>query len=197
MLKGYAVGYIKKEIIKRTVLASLWSALWPIGLLKYARLIDNPFNVAKNRADKAGELLADALIHRAQGKRPVTLIGFSLGSRLIYSCLLSLAERQAYGIVETVILMGSPVPTTLSCWAAIRTVVADRVVNLFSENDWILAFLYRTSAFQFGVAGLQAIKGVNGVENLNVSDIIDGHTDYATSVSVILDRVKDARIVSK
>merc|ERR1712093_142027 len=86
----------KKEIISRTIFASLMTALWPIGLLKISKIVDNPFSVAKNRADKAGLVLADALINKAQGERPVTLIGYSLGARLIYSCLMSLAERRAF-----------------------------------------------------------------------------------------------------
>jgi len=190
MVRKYAVGYIKKEIIKRTVLASLWSALWPIGLLKFAQVVDNPFSIAKTRADKAGQILADALINHAQGQRPVTLIAYSLGSRLLYSCLLALEERRAFGIVENVIVMGSPVPTTPASWAAIRTVVAGRVVNVYSTNDWILGFLYRTSSIQFGVAGLQAIEKVEGVENVDVSDIIEGHTDYSKFVTEILRKIK-------
>ncbi|KAG5462264.1 MAG: hypothetical protein BJ554DRAFT_5434, partial [Olpidium bornovanus] len=43
MLKAKAVAYVQTEIIKRTVFASLYSALWPIGLMKCAQLIDNPW----------------------------------------------------------------------------------------------------------------------------------------------------------
>jgi surfactin synthase thioesterase subunit len=32
-------------------------------------------------------LLAQTLLERKHGSRPVTLIGFSMGARLIYSCL--------------------------------------------------------------------------------------------------------------
>ncbi|PVF93644.1 DUF726-domain-containing protein [Serendipita vermifera] len=194
-VRQYAIGYIKKEIISRTVLASLWSALWPIGLLKFARIVDNPFNVAKVRAEKAGLVLADALIHRAQGKRPVSLVGYSLGARLIYSCLLSLAERDAFGLVENVVLMGAPVPSNTESWALMRAVVSGRLVNAYAGDDWILGFLYRTSAIQLGVAGLQEVEGVEGVENLNVGDIVDGHMDYARKVEQILGRVLDADLV--
>lgn len=100
VVKSAAWSIAKKEIIARTIFASLMTALWPIGLLKISKVVDNPFSVAKNRADKAGLVLADALINKAQGERPVTLIGYSLGARLIYSCLMSLAERRAFGLVE-------------------------------------------------------------------------------------------------
>lgn len=191
-VRQYAIGYIKSEIIKRTVLASLWSALWPIGLLKFAKVVDNPFNIAKARAEKAGLVLADAIIHRAQGKRPVTLVGYSLGARLIYSCLMSLAERKAFGLVDTVVLMGSPVPSATENWALMRGVVSGRLVNVYAADDWVLGFLYRTSAIQLGVAGLQEVEGVEGVENFDVGSLIDGHMKYAEYVDQILSTILDA-----
>ncbi|KAJ5262132.1 hypothetical protein N7505_008999 [Penicillium chrysogenum] len=168
-----------REVLARTVFSTLMSAVMlPLGLMKVAGVVDNPFSVAKARADKAGEVLADALINKAQGERPVTLMGYSLGSRLIFSCLQSLERRNAYGLVESVILMGSPTPSDTEDWQKIRSVVSGRVVNVFSENDSVLAFLYRTSSLQLGVAGLQPVEGVPGVENLNVSDMISGHLRY-------------------
>jgi Protein of unknown function (DUF726) len=46
-----------------------------------------------DRADAAGKLLADVLLQREQGLRPVTLIGSSLGGRLIFSCLEEMTRR--------------------------------------------------------------------------------------------------------
>ncbi|KAF8543767.1 hypothetical protein BDD12DRAFT_818807 [Trichophaea hybrida] len=179
------MSWVKSEIIKRTVFAALYSALWPIGLLKAARIIDNPFSIAKHRSEKAGLVLADAIINKAQGERPVTLIGFSLGARVIYTCLLSLAERGAFGLVENVVLIGSPVPASKDAWKTIRSVVAGRVVNVFSEQDYVLAFLYRTSSIQLGVAGLQKIK-VEGVENIDVGEMVEGHLRYRFAVGRVL-----------
>lgn len=189
MVSSAAWGYAKKEIISRTVLAELSAALWPIGLLKISRVVDNPFSVAKARADKAGEVLADALINRAQGERPVTLIGYSLGARLIYTCLKSLAKRQAFGLVESVVLMGSPCPSTTKDWRIMRSVVAGRLVNVYSENDYILGFLYRTSSIQYGVAGLQRVEGLDGVENVDLTEKVSGHQRYRYLVGAILAQI--------
>lgn len=168
-----------REVLSRTIFATIMSAVMlPMGLMKVAGIVDNPFSVAKARADKAGEVLADALINKAQGERPVTLIGYSLGSRLIFSCLQTLCKRGAYGLVESVIVMGSPTPSESESWRRIRSVVSGRVVNVYSENDSVLGFLYRTSSLQLGVAGLQPVENVPGVENLNVSDMISGHLRY-------------------
>ncbi|EKV12492.1 putative membrane protein [Penicillium digitatum] len=176
-----------REVLARTIFHTIMSAVMlPLGLLKLASVVDNPFSVAKARADKAGEVLADALINKAQGERPVTLMGYSLGSRLIFSCLQSLEKRDAYGLVESVIMMGSPTPSDTQDWQKIRSVVSGRVVNVFSENDSVLAFLYRTSSLQLGVAGLQPVEGVPGVENLDVSEMISGHLRYQFLLGKIL-----------
>lgn len=49
------------------------------------------------RAARAGELLAHVLMSGAHGGRPVRLVGFSMGARLIFHCLLELA-RCGYGL---------------------------------------------------------------------------------------------------
>ncbi|KAF2262372.1 DUF726-domain-containing protein [Lojkania enalia] len=188
-VKSAAWSYAKGQIIKRTVFGALSAGLWPLGLLKVSSILDNPFSVAKYRADKAGEVLADALINKVQGERPVTLIGYSLGARLIYACLQSLADRKAFGLVESVVLLGSPIPSDAADWRRIRSIVSGRVVNVFSTNDYILAFLYRTSSVQYGVAGLQPILGVHGVQNVDVSEIVDGHLRYRYLTGSILKKI--------
>lgn len=186
MVSSYAWSYVKLEIFKRTVLATLWSALWPVYLLKVATSVDNPFSVARNRSEKAGQVLADALINKAQGERPVTLVGYSLGARVIYSCLRSLAERKAFGLIEDVVLIGAPIPSTTRNWQIMKSVVSGRITNVYSENDYILAFLYRATSIQLGVAGLQNIEGIDGVSNLDLSEQVSGHLRYPDLIGQIL-----------
>lgn len=59
-----------------------------------------------------------------------------------------------------------------------RSVVAGRLVNVHSEKDLVLAFLYRTSAIQLGISGIEPIKGVIGVENVDMGEIVEGHLVY-------------------
>jgi len=189
MVSSAAWGYAKSELIKRTIFAQLASALWPVALLQVARVVDNPFSLARSRAEKAGEVLADALINKAQGERPVTLIGYSLGARVIYSCLMSLAKRRAFGLIESVVMIGAPAPSTTSDWRVMRSVVASRLVNVYSENDYVLGFLYRTSSIQYGVAGLSKIEGIPSVENVDVSETVSGHLRYRYLVGSILKKI--------
>ena len=154
-----------------------------------SRITDNPSSVAKAGSEKAGEVLADALIDKAQGERPVMLIGYSLGARVIYTCLMTLTERRIFGLVESVVLVGAPTPSTASEWRKVRSVVLGRVVNVYSTNDYIPAFLYRVSSIQYGTARLQKVEGVKGVENVDVSGLVSGHTRYRYLTSSILKKI--------
>lgn len=190
MVTSAAWSIAGREILSKTIFAQIMSAVFlPLGLLKVASIADNPFSVAKARSDKAGEVLADALINKVQGERSVNLFGYSLGSRVIYSCLQTLAKRRAYGLVESVVLMGSPTPSNADNWRCMRSVVSGRLVNVFSENDSVLALLYRTSSLQLGVAGLQRVEDLPGVENVDVSDLISGHLRYQYLVGRILNNI--------
>ncbi|OTA55278.1 DUF726-domain-containing protein [Hypoxylon sp. EC38] len=189
LVTSAAWSYAKSEIIKRTVFAALTAGLWPLGLLKASHIIDNPWSIANQRAQKAGEVLADALINKAQGERPVTLIGYSLGAKVIYVCLQQLAERKAFGLIENALMLGAPTPSSSADWRRIRSVVTGRVVNAYSTNDYILAFLYRSSSIQFGVAGLNPVLNVKGVENVEVGDLVKSHTLYRHATAPILRRI--------
>lgn len=188
-VKSYAWGWAKSEIIKRTVFGALMAGLWPLGLLKVSRIVDNPFSVARARSEKVGAVLADALINKVQGERPVTLVGYSLGARAIYSCLTALADRRAFGLVENVVLLGAAAPSDAAQWRRMRSVVGGRLVNVYSTNDYLLGFLYRTTSLQLGIAGLQGIEGVAGVESVDVSGIVDSHTKYRYLTGTILKKI--------
>ncbi|KAI0801627.1 DUF726-domain-containing protein [Xylaria sp. FL0064] len=184
-----AWSLVRAEILKRTVLVTLQSALWPILLLNSASNIDNPFSLARNRSEKAGQILADALINKVQGERPVTLIGYSLGARVIYACLRALAERKTFGLVDTVVLIGAPVPSNEGHWQMMRSVVAGKLFNVHSANDYILGFLYRSTSLQLGVAGLQSVGAdIDGVEDLDLSEEVHGHLRYPGLIAQILHR---------
>lgn len=189
VLFSYAWDGVTYTIVSRTLLGALYAGLWPLGLVKVASVLDNPFSVALARADKAGKVLAHALIDGVQGKRPVTLMGYSIGARVIYSCLVELAEQNAFGLVEAAVLMGTPAPSDSKSWRKIRSVVAARVVNVYSTEDYILGFLYRSTKLEFGVAGLQEVREVFGVENADMSKVVSGHDRYRYLVGSILVRI--------
>ena len=128
-----------QQVLGATILVALMSALQlPIVLSKLSYLIDNPWTVSMGRANAAGLILADSLIDRNLGARPITLVGFSLGARVIFAALRELANRGAYGLVENVYLFGSPIVANKDDYLLARTVVSGRFVNGYASNDWIL-----------------------------------------------------------
>ncbi|KAI1064949.1 hypothetical protein LB507_000192 [Fusarium sp. FIESC RH6] len=188
MVESFAWKKLKMEVLKRTVFATLLAALWPIQLLAAASNVDNPFGHAHNRSRKAGQLLADALINKVQGERPVTLVGYSLGATAIHACLQSLAERHAFGLIDSVVIIGAPAPSAPPHWRTLRTVVSGKIFNVFSENDLILGFVYRAHSLSMGVSGLQGIQEVDGIQNLDLSDAVSGHLRYPDLIGEILNK---------
>lgn len=159
----------------------------PIILTKLSYLIDNPWAVSLDRATAAGKILADSLIERNLGTRPITLVGYSLGSRVIFSCLQELAKRGAYGLVQNVYLFGSPIVVKKEEYLRARTVVPGRFVNGFNRTDWILGYLFRlTNGGIRRVAGLAAIEDLPWIENVDVTDIVKGHMEYRTAMPKLL-----------
>ncbi|TAQ90519.1 hypothetical protein B7494_g1165 [Chlorociboria aeruginascens] len=180
-----------QQVLGSTILIGLMAALQlPVVLTKLAYLIDNPWTVSLDRANAAGLILADSLIDRNLGTRPITFVGYSLGSRVIFSCLRELSKKGAYGLVQNVYLFGSPIVAKKDEYLKARSVVSGRFVNGYARNDWILGYLFRlTSGGISRVAGLAPIEEIPGLENVDVTDLVPGHMAYRTAMPRLLREV--------
>ncbi|KAL6251973.1 hypothetical protein RBB50_002183 [Rhinocladiella similis] len=180
-----------QQVLGSTILITLMAAIQlPVILSKLAYLIDNPWSVSLDRANAAGLILADSLIDRHLGQRPITLVGFSLGARVIFSCLKELSRRGAYGLVQNVYLFGSPIVSKKEDYLRARSVVSGRFLNGYASNDWILGYLFRATAGGImRVAGLAAVEGVAGVENIDVSSMVNGHMAYRAAMPRLMREV--------
>lgn len=84
-----------RHLLKATALGTLMTAVAaPAVLLSALNVIDGSWTLAIERSDEAGKELAKSLLFSRAGHRPVTLVGFSMGARVIYSCLKELARYQ-------------------------------------------------------------------------------------------------------
>lgn len=156
-------------------------------LTKLSYLIDNPWSNALDRARQAGQVLADILLNRRLGVRPVSLIGYSLGARVIFFALLELAKQNAFGVVQEVYLFGATVTASIKIWRQVRGVVSGRFVNAFAMNDWVLGYLFRaTTGGLQTVAGLRPIEHVPDLENVDITHILEGHMSYRTKMPKLL-----------
>ncbi|XP_062205665.1 uncharacterized protein LOC133907608 [Phragmites australis] len=182
---------LMREGAMQTVLSGIISAFaWPATLVTAADFIDSKWSVAIDRSDKAGKMLADVLLKGLQGSRPVTLVGFSLGARVVFKCLQELAQSgNNEGIVERAVLIGAPVSVKGELWEPARKMVAGRFVNVYSTNDWILGVTFRASLLTQGLAGIQAVH-VPGIENVDVTERVVGHSSYLSLLQQILDQLE-------
>ena len=191
ILATEALTQTVQQVLGSTLLVALMASIQlPIVLTKLAYLIDNPWTVSLDRANAAGLILADSLIDRHLGQRPITLVGFSLGARLIFSCLRELATRGAYGIIQNVYLFGSPIVAKKDEYLRARSVISGRFVNGYASNDWILGYLFRaTSGGIMRVAGLAEVEDIPGLENINVTPLVNGHMAYRAAMPRLMREV--------
>ncbi|KAF9378066.1 hypothetical protein CPC16_011483 [Podila verticillata] len=189
LLATEVITLTAQEILKHTLLSALLSALaWPMALTRLGYLIDNPWSIALDRAKLAGLVLADSLLMRSYlGFRPVTLVGYSLGARVIFYCLMELGRLDAFGIVENAYLFGAPITASEIQWRQARSAVAGEFVNGYLRNDWVLGFLFRATTGGLGtVAGLRPIKNVPGLTNMDLTSHVEGHLDYRLKIPLLM-----------
>eukprot|EP00079_Xenopus_tropicalis_P028228 XP_012823056.1 PREDICTED: transmembrane and coiled-coil domain-containing protein 4 isoform X1 [Xenopus tropicalis] len=186
------MNVVAQEALKFTILSGIVTALtWPASLITVASVIDNPWGVCLSRSAEVGKHLAHILLSRQQGRRPVTLIGFSLGARVIYFCLQELAQESgSEGIIEDVVLLGAPVEGDADRWEPLTRVVAGRIVNGYCRGDWLLSFVYRSSSAKLNVAGLQPVLLKDRrMVNMDLSSVVKGHLDYMKQMDTLLKAV--------
>ncbi|CAJ2646514.1 unnamed protein product [Trifolium pratense] len=194
-IQDWLTSRIATELMRQgamlTVLSGLLTALaWPATLLSATDFIDSIWTIAIDRSDKAGKLLAEVLLGGLQGNRPVTLIGYSLGARVIFKCLECLAETENRAeLVERVVLLGAPIAIKDENWEAARKVVAGRFINAYSRTDWMLGVAFRASLLTQGLAGIQPID-IPGIQNVDVTDHIEGHSSYLWATQRVLDELE-------
>ena len=180
-LRDQASYYTTSAIGTAVLGVAFFSLTWPRTLVAAAGAIDSTWSVAEIRADKAAKQLALVLASRIHGNRPVTLIGFGIGARIVLKCLLYLSEMgpAGCGLVETAVCMGTPLPASPKEWDRAASVCGFRLVNVYCESDWVLAFLYRSSSFSRYVAGLQPVQRLDEknscLENVNVTALVKNH----------------------
>lgn len=76
-------------------------------------------------------------------------------------------------------------------WRMARRAVAGRLVNAYSRKDWLLGVCAGgSSGWMKATAGLVPIEDVPGVENVNLSNLVDGglgHFAYIDELPAIMD----------
>lgn len=152
-----------------------------------ADMVGNPWHSAMFNAEKTGAMLAEA-ISRTEGQS-FTLIGHSLGARVVFFALMALATKEQK-LVENAVLVGGAVGRDeRASWLDASSAVKGTLYNCHSNNDDVLRFLYRTAN-----AGLSSPAGlgsaVSGAENLDCTDFISGHHVWKENLPTVLQRTQ-------
>jgi hypothetical protein len=125
----------------------------------------------------------------------IKLYGHSLGARVIQNSLVALVGS-GYKVHEAYLFGGAVSRTDKQRWSGALQSVEGKIFNFYSSNDEVLNKLYRVAQGGDEPAGLGEIeflssKGVSQCEvvNVNVTSIIDGHTEYKSKLVNILHRL--------
>ncbi|XKE44213.1 DUF726 domain-containing protein [Halomonas organivorans] len=123
----------------------------------------------------------------------VRLYGHSLGGRVIHNALVALLGSGCK--VDQAYLFGGAVSRKdKQRWAGALQSVEDRVFNFYSMNDDVLKKLYYTAELGDDPVGLGDIEyfktkgvGICEVVNIDVTEIVGGHTEYKSNLVSILE----------
>ncbi|EPY22965.1 hypothetical protein STCU_07994 [Strigomonas culicis] len=191
---------VKKYATKKILQGALFSGFYafktligafdmPMYAIWAADVIDNNFAVLSNRAEYAGKDLAAALLDKERGARPVTLVGYSFGCKVIAECLHELDNVKAYHVVENVYLLGATFPADRDYWSTLRRVVAGRLINVYTRSDLLLWLMYKVNEGDLKPMGGVAPVNVPGVENMDATPVLAQHSEYAFKLQETLDMI--------
>ncbi len=177
-LSGLAAGNVVSLVgaglakgASRTAAKALGAISAPSSLMD---ITANPWQIAMRKSTDTGVKVAEWI--EANGKNDITLIGFSLGVRVILNALTALSPTSS---VRNVFLFGGAAECDPDGWCIARHRVKGTIVNHYSENDSVLKYLYKLGTFGRGdPIGLRPIEGIAGVVNVDLSDSVKGHMGY-------------------
>ena len=177
----------------------IWGSL-PLSLtgFKFDTNLPRIFVDSIQKAKSSGKFLS--LILRSRlffGNRQINLVGYSLGTHVIKHCLkeLSTGEDGKNLINDVTLMAGATTFKNKLNWHRILTkLVGGRVINCYSEVDYILKYLYRscTDKTPIGIRSIDINDGINLrniVENYDFTDLNLGHLNYRDKFDTILERI--------
>ena len=168
--------------------------------IKFDSDLPKIFLETKEKAKNCGKFLS--LILRSRlffGYRQINLVAFSLGNHVVKHCLKDLNNNNdGKTIINDVIFMAGATTfkNRLNWYNIFKKVVGGRIINCYSQADYILKFLYQncTNNEPIGNKNININDGLNGnniVENYEFTDLNMGHLDYRGKFNDILNRINN------
>ena len=161
---------------------------------------DGEWADAKDVADANAEPLADWLRQwAAEDGRPIHLIGYSLGARVVCEALTELETGETATSLASVSLLGGAIPSDSveregEYGDAIAALDAP-VTNFYSERDRVLGWVYRLSdrTTAVGSVGIDdPAAAPDGYADVDVTDLVADHYSYFEPEEGSLSRVVES-----
>jgi len=138
-----------------------------------------------------GKFLAHVLVNvKAFEECCISLVGFSLGTVVILSCLLELLEMKCYDLLYDVFLIGGVANVKEFVELNLHMLVANKLVNVYSKQDWVISNLLKMAHWDIVPVGSGAIE-VNSRKVVNIDKTgmirgVDAHWNYREILDHIL-----------
>jgi hypothetical protein len=131
---------------------------------------------ARSRAKKIGRKYAPGMIHKEVKETPISLLGVSLGARVVVQTVLSSEP----GTFRDVILLGGAVRRDkIEVWKELADRVSGKVVNVYNPKDKVLRLVAKTLKRGQSPCGLRPVRYVDKAKMVNVAhEWSDDHKDY-------------------
>lgn len=166
---------LARNLTTQAALSGLKKAAPMAGVLSAAKLIANPWHSAMVKAEMTGILLADVMARTPEWT--FSLVGHSLGVRVMYFALQALARTQRRPIENVYCLGGAVGRGDAVSWCQATKPITGRIYNAYSKRDKILRYLYKGA--NLGLSdpiGYNAIVCDNEhIVNIDCSELVSGH----------------------
>jgi hypothetical protein len=152
------------------------------------------FSAIKKIAKICGKLLARIIAsNRVFPFQSITLVSFSLGTHVVKHCLKELYKiGGCNNIIQNVLLAGGATHfKNKENWCKIiDSVVCGRLINCYSQSDYILKYLYNYVTWNTAIGLTELDWESKKVENWNFSHMEMGHRDYRSKLDEIVKIIK-------
>lgn len=141
------------------------------------QLINNPWHKALQVAEQSGYQLGQLLMKGQYHN--LTIVGHSLGCRVIFYALETLAKKH-HPLSANIILLGGAVGNQTKDWDKTSEYIHGNIYNCFSKEDNILQHIYRSSLAWFSQPiGRYPIENDNEkIINVDCTEIVKSHLNW-------------------
>ena len=153
-----------------------WDASTPMSLtlstLKLGVGLLAHWEAHKAKAKQVGLDYAYPLLS-ALSEKQITLMGFSLGARVAYYIMRGWPQTANRRLKDVILLSGAVRRQADKNWSLHVENITGKLVNIYNEDDWVLAYLFKVPSLNRSPCGIKPIREFHPrIENLNATHLI-------------------------